>query len=101
MVSPCCTISPTRTATRDWCALIVEMPLPWLIVVCADVHDASSYRAFTANGQQGINYARNAWHHPLLVLDSDSRFLIVDRKGPGNNLEEVQRDGDAAFNLVT
>lgn len=82
-------------------AFIPLQDRPWLIVVCADVHDASSYRAFTANGQQGINYARNAWHHPLLVLDSDSRFLIVDRKGPGNNLEEVQRDGDAAFNLVT
>jgi ureidoglycolate lyase len=29
------------------------------------------------------------WHHPLLVLNADCRFLVVDRKGPGNNLEEV------------
>ena len=62
---------------------------PWLVLVAADVHDPASYRAFTATGRQGVNYARNAWHHPLLVLDADSRFLIVDRKGPGNNLEEV------------
>jgi len=56
------------------------------------VHDLASYRAFTATGRQGINYARNVWHHPLLVLDADSRFLIIDRKGPGSNLEEVWLD---------
>ena len=62
---------------------------PWLVLVAADAHDFASYRAFTATGRQGVNYARNTWHHPLLVLDAESRFLIIDRKGPGNNLEEV------------
>jgi ureidoglycolate lyase len=73
---------------------------PWLVLVASDVHDASSYRAFSASGRQGINYARNTWHHPLLVLDADSRFLIVDRKGPGNNLEEVWLDESFALSLV-
>lgn len=63
---------------------------PWLVLVCGDPKDRNSFRAFSATGRQGINYARNAWHHPLLVLDSESRFLVVDRKGPGANLEEVQ-----------
>jgi ureidoglycolate lyase len=62
---------------------------PWLVLVAGEVHDYTSYRAFLASGRQGVNYARNVWHHPLLVFDADSRFLIVDRKGPGNNLEEV------------
>jgi ureidoglycolate lyase len=62
---------------------------PWLVLVCTDPRDAASYRAFRASGRQGVNYARNVWHHPLLVLDPESRFLVVDRKGPGNNLEEV------------
>jgi ureidoglycolate lyase len=61
---------------------------PWLVVVCGDPDDAASYRAFRASGRQGVNYARNVWHHPLLVLDPESRFLIVDRSGPGANLEE-------------
>jgi ureidoglycolate lyase len=61
----------------------------WLAVVCGDPGDLTSYRAFRATGRQGINYARNVWHHPLLVLDADSRFMVVDRKGPGNNLEEI------------
>ena len=46
-------------------------------------------RAFRAGGRQGVNFARNVWHHPLLVLDRASLFLIVDRKGPGDNLEEI------------
>ena len=61
----------------------------WLVVVCGDPHDIKSFRTFRATGRQGINYARNAWHHPLLVFDKGSQFLVVDRKGPGMNLEEV------------
>jgi ureidoglycolate lyase len=64
----------------------------WLIVVADSTMPPTSrtLRAFRASGQQGINYARKVWHYPLLVLDQDSDFLIIDRKGPGNNLEEVQ-----------
>ncbi|MEP7172182.1 MAG: ureidoglycolate lyase, partial [Aestuariivirga sp.] len=65
---------------------------PWLVVVCGDPKNATSFRAFAATGRQGINYARNVWHHPLLVLEAESRFLVVDRKGPGANLEEVTID---------
>jgi ureidoglycolate lyase len=69
------------------------MPLnekPWLVVVCGDPREPASYRAFSATGQQGVNYARNIWHHPLLVLTDASPFLVVDRGGPGDNLEEVR-----------
>lgn len=62
--------------------------MDWLVVVCADPLVFSSYRAFVANGRQGVNYARNCWHHPLLVLKDASPFLVVDRKGDGDNLEE-------------
>lgn len=63
--------------------------MPWLLVVCADPRDPSSYRALVASGRQGVNYARNCWHHPLLVAGDASTFAVVDRKGPGNNLEEI------------
>jgi ureidoglycolate lyase len=65
---------------------------PWLVVVCADPLVPESYRAFVATGRQGVNYARNVWHHPLLVLEAGERFLVVDRKGPGNDLEEISLD---------
>ena len=61
----------------------------WLVLVAGDPGDDKSFRAFRANGRQGVNYARNVWHFPLLVFDAGSRFLVADRKGPGNNLEEV------------
>jgi len=62
----------------------------WLIVV-ADAKDEptpQSLRAFKARGRQGINFARNIWHHPLLAPAPFGEFLIIDRKGPGSNLEE-------------
>ena len=65
---------------------------PWLVVVCVEPQDNKSFRVFRATGRQGINYARNTWHFPLLVLEDGSRFLVVDRKGPGNNLQEVKID---------
>ena len=37
---------------------------------------------------QGVNYGRNVWHHPLISLEERSDFLVVDRGGEGNNLEE-------------
>jgi len=70
------------------------MPLqdrPWLVVVCGDPQDIASYRAFTATGRQGVNYGRNVWHHPLLVVGEGERFMVVDRSG-ADNLEEVRLD---------
>ncbi len=64
---------------------------PWLVVVAAD--DAGrpgEIAAFLVSGTQGVNYARSVWHHPLLVLGDDADFLIVDRIGDGDNLEEFQ-----------
>jgi ureidoglycolate lyase len=67
---------------------------PWLVLVCSDPLVPATYRAFEASGRQGVNYARNAWHHPLLVLTDEECFLVVDRKGEGNNLEEVWLDDE-------
>ena len=57
---------------------------------------ASSAQAFVTHGWQGVNYARNVWHHPLIVLDAVRDFIVVDRGGPGANLEECPFD-DAVF----
>jgi len=79
------------------------MPLggtDWLIVVCTDPRNAASYRAFAATRHQGVNYARNCWHHPLLVLKDASAFLVVDRKGDGNNLEEYWLDETTQLELM-
>ena len=75
----------------------------WLIVVCADPCKPESYRAFRASGRQGVNYARNVWHHPLLVLSNNEQFFVVDRGDvstpPANNLEEFWLDESSWLHL--
>ena len=74
----------------------------WLLVVSKADNpcDPAGLVAFRATGSQGVNYARGVWHHPLLVLEADSDFLIVDRGGPGDNLNECLFDKDAAVCLA-
>ena len=62
----------------------------WLVVVGEGTErpDPAALRCFRATGRQGVNYVRNAWHHPVLALQPQQSFLVVDRDGAGNNLEE-------------
>jgi len=62
---------------------------PFLVAVSPD-EDGRPGRpqVFLARPDQGVNYRRNVWHHPLLAVGAMSDFLVVDRDGPGNNLEE-------------
>lgn len=52
--------------------------------------DPTAVRVFRASASQGVNYAKGTWHHFLLALDTESDFLVVDREGPGENLDEVE-----------
>lgn len=62
----------------------------WLAVVAPDEDGRPGFpRVFLATGAQGVNYARNVWHHPLMAVGAVRDFLVVDRDGSGNNLEEV------------
>ena len=53
---------------------------------------ADQLRLFVAAAGQGVNYARDVWHHPLLALEAESDFLIVDRIGPEPDCEEHRLD---------
>ena len=57
-----------------------------IVVAPAGPLDPNHIAAFRASGCQGVNYRRGVWHHPLVALDSDGDFLIVDRAGGGENL---------------
>lgn len=63
----------------------------YLVVVAkpSETVTPSDLVAFKARGDQGVNYHKGVWHHPLLVLQPDSDFLVVDRGGEGHNLDEV------------
>ncbi|WP_377290232.1 ureidoglycolate lyase [Rhizobium sp. SG2393] len=61
----------------------------WLVVVAADEGGRPGVpRVFRATGRQGINYRANVWHHPLMTYGAEQDFVVVDRMGPGGNLEE-------------
>ena len=69
------------------------MPLQgrdWIAVVAPDEGGAPGKPvAFLANGDQGVSYAANVWHHPLIALDERSDFLVADSRGEDPNLEEA------------
>jgi ureidoglycolate lyase len=71
-------------------AFVPLLPRPFLVLVAppGPPPDPSSLVLFLTGGFQGVNYARGVWHHPLLALDAESDFLVVDRGGPGQNCDE-------------
>ena len=50
---------------------------------------AQDLRCFRTHGLQGVNYAAGTWHHPLIALDRQGDFLVIDREGPTPDCEEV------------
>jgi ureidoglycolate lyase len=60
---------------------------PYLVVVAED--PSQRPRAFLARGDQGVNFRKGVWHHPLLALERVSDFLVVDREGEDDNCDEV------------
>ncbi len=75
----------------------------FLVVVATDAADQRPGEpfAFLSNGRQGVNYARNVWHHPLLSLGAVSDFLVVDRAGPGENCDVAALPGRYLIESVT
>jgi ureidoglycolate lyase len=68
--------------------------IDWLIVVSKEkdgMPDLDTMRCFYVEGDVGITYKKNIWHHPLLVRKNQD-FWIVDRikkkENPSINLKE-------------
>ncbi len=73
---------------------------PWLVVVAPrGTFDPAAIQAFVAAPDQGVNIAPGVWHHYSLALDGVSDFLVVDRDGPGENLEEIALDGSIVLDV--
>jgi ureidoglycolate lyase len=63
----------------------------YLVAVApAGEFDPAAVRVFRAGPHQGVHYRRGTWHHFLLALEAESDFLVIDRAGPGDNLEEIE-----------
>lgn len=74
-------------------AFVPLQPRPYLVAVAAgEALDPAAIRVFRAAPGQGVNYRAGTWHHFLMALEAESDFLVVDRDGPGENLDEVWLD---------
>lgn len=64
---------------------------PYLVVVAGQgALDAAGIEAFIAAPDQGVNYAPGTWHHYSLALEGVSDFLVIDRGGAGEDLDEAR-----------
>lgn len=67
----------------------------WLIVVCPHAAsggpDYTKSEAFIADGNQGITYKPNTWHHGLTVLEGAGQFAVfMWRDGTSRDEEFVK-----------
>ncbi|MEL7172590.1 MAG: ureidoglycolate lyase [Pseudomonadota bacterium] len=70
-------------------AFLPAGPDPWLITVAPDAGGRpGAPLAFHVPGGVGVNLLAGVWHGVLTPLDRPADFWVVDRTGPGANLEE-------------
>ena len=50
-----------------------------------DLPEISKIKSFIIPPKKGINYKPGVWHFPLISTE-DTDFLVIDRKGSGDNL---------------
>ena len=66
---------------------------PFLVIVAPDQDGTpGTPLAFETAPGTAINFARNTWHGVLTPLHAPGRFAVVDRIGPGDNLQEYWFD---------
>ncbi|ACE99115.1 Ureidoglycolate hydrolase [Rhodopseudomonas palustris TIE-1] len=75
---------------------------PFLVVVCPDESGKpGAPQAFVTAPHQGVCYARNTWHSVLTPFGAAQDFVVIDRGGPGVNLEEHLFDEPWIVHLST
>ncbi|KAA0891125.1 ureidoglycolate lyase [Pusillimonas sp. ANT_WB101] len=85
------TVSMMERHPRASQAFIPLNGRPYLVVVApaGDPPGPNDLRLFLCRGDQGVNYAKGVWHHPLLALEDVADFLVIDRSGPGDNCDVI------------
>lgn len=64
-------------------------PRPFLVIVAPDTPSGPGEpQAFITSPGQGVNYPKGLWHGVLTPIGQPQDFLVVDRAGVENNLEE-------------
>lgn len=68
---------------------------PFLVIVAPDEGDRpGTPRAFLTAPGQAVNLLRGTWHGVLTPLTAPGLFAVIDRIGPGANLQEHRAESD-------
>ena len=64
---------------------------PFIIVVAlgAEEPDLNTLTVFKSNGNQGVHYNKNVWHFPLISLEDNEQFIVVDRNDLGKEENKI------------
>jgi len=78
-------------------------PGRYLAIVCAagatGQPDLNTLHAFLADGRQSVTYARNVWHHSMMVLEPGMEFAVAMAM-TGRGDDDVFVDLDAAITII-
>lgn len=73
----------------------------FLVIVAPDDHGTpGTPHAFMTAPGQAINFYRGTWHGVLTPLSEPGLFAVVDRIGPGDNLQEHWFDAPYCVDLA-
>jgi ureidoglycolate lyase len=64
---------------------LIETTFLCFVAPANNLPDINKIQSFIVPPKTGINYKPNIWHFPLISTE-DTNFLVIDRKGNGENL---------------
>ena len=76
---------------------IGQFPFIVLVALPGEELSADKLMLFKTNGCQGINFYKNTWHHFQIGIGQTRDYIVIDRGGDGNNLEERGLDIDVVI----
>jgi ureidoglycolate lyase len=73
-------------------AFIPRTTTPFLAVVALgeDEPDLNTLKAFITDGNQGVHYKRGIWHFPLISLEENEQFIVIDRMNSVNTKNKIE-----------
>jgi len=65
---------------------------PFLVVVALgdEKPDLNTLKFFKTNGNQGVFYKRGIWHFPLISIEDNEQFIVIDRNDLGKSENKLE-----------
>jgi len=70
-----------------------------IVAPAGQTPDPAKTRCFLTNGRQGVNYRRATWHYPIVALERDTDFIVIDRGDAGGNFGQSDLAGGAVLSV--